>query len=64
MKTGDGRNTANRQCGSRQFAGLENPPKQFMAGGDAISAVVPVLEQRLIELDAYEELSKSTNGSF
>ncbi|MBB4438763.1 MULTISPECIES: hypothetical protein [Rhizobium] len=48
-----------------KLADLENPPKQLMAGGrDAISAMVPVLEQRLTELHAYEELSKSTDGSF
>ncbi|MCV3206363.1 hypothetical protein OEZ53_06865 [Mesorhizobium sp. YC-2] len=47
-----------------KLAGLENPPKQFVAGGNAISTVVPVLEQRLTELHAYEELSKSTGGSF
>ncbi|MGR9244319.1 hypothetical protein [Rhizobium leguminosarum] len=47
-----------------KLADLENPPKQLMAGGDAISAMVPVLEQRLTELHAYKELSKSTDGSF
>lgn len=46
------------------FVGLENPPKQFVAGSDALAAYKPVLEGRLDELRAYEELSKSTDGSF
>ncbi|ACM29299.1 SDR family NAD(P)-dependent oxidoreductase [Rhizobium rhizogenes] len=46
------------------FVGLENPPKQFVAGSDALAAYEPVLEGRLDELRAYEELSKSTDGSF
>ena len=47
-----------------KLAGMENPPKQFMAGGDAVATVTPVLTERLDELRAYEELSKSTDGSF
>lgn len=46
------------------IVGLENPPKQFVAGSDALAAYKPVLEGRLDELRAYEELSKSTDGSF
>jgi NAD(P)-dependent dehydrogenase (short-subunit alcohol dehydrogenase family) len=47
-----------------KIAGMENPPKQFMAGSDALAVVTPVLEGRLDELHAYEDLSKSTDGSF
>jgi NAD(P)-dependent dehydrogenase (short-subunit alcohol dehydrogenase family) len=47
-----------------KIAGMENPPKQFMAGSDALAVVTPVLEGRLDELRAYEDLSKSTDGSF
>ncbi|OAV55934.1 hypothetical protein A6U98_33490 [Rhizobium sp. WYCCWR10014] len=47
-----------------KLADVANPPKQLMASGDAISAMVSVLEQRLAELHAYKELSKSTDGSF
>jgi NAD(P)-dependent dehydrogenase (short-subunit alcohol dehydrogenase family) len=47
-----------------KFAGMENPPKQFLAGSDALSVVKPVLEGRLEQLTAYEDLSKSTDGSF
>ena len=47
-----------------KIARMENPPKQFMAGSDALAVVTPVLEGRLEELRAYEDLSKSTDGSF
>jgi hypothetical protein len=43
---------------------MENPPKQFLAGGDALTVVTPVLEVRLQEMRAYEDLSKSTDGTF
>jgi NAD(P)-dependent dehydrogenase (short-subunit alcohol dehydrogenase family) len=47
-----------------KIAGMENPPKQFLAGSDALAVVKPVLEGRLEELRAYESLSKATDGSF
>ena len=47
-----------------KIAGMDNPPKQFVAGSDALAAVKPALEARLEELRAYEDLSKSTDGSF
>jgi NAD(P)-dependent dehydrogenase (short-subunit alcohol dehydrogenase family) len=47
-----------------KIAGMENPPKQFVAGSDALAVVTPVLAGRLEELRAYEGLSKSTDGSF
>jgi NAD(P)-dependent dehydrogenase (short-subunit alcohol dehydrogenase family) len=43
---------------------MEKPPKQFMAGGDALDAIIPVLEGRLQELSAFEALSRSTDGFF
>lgn len=43
---------------------MENPPKQFMAGGDAVDAITPVLKGRLEELSAFDALSRSTDGSF
>jgi NAD(P)-dependent dehydrogenase (short-subunit alcohol dehydrogenase family) len=46
------------------IAGMDNPPKQFLAGSDALAMVRPVLEDRLAALRAYEDLSKSTDGSF
>ena len=47
-----------------KIAGMDNPPKQFLAGSDALAVVKPALEERLEELRAYEGLSKSTDGSF
>ena len=46
------------------IAGMAHPPKQFVAGSDALAAVEPALEARLKELRGYETLSKSTDGSF
>jgi len=47
-----------------KIAAMENPPRQFVAGSDALAVVKPALEARLEELRAYESLSKSTDGSF
>jgi len=47
-----------------KIAGMDNPPKQFVAGSDALAVVKPALEARLEELRAYEDQSKSTDGSF
>jgi len=47
-----------------KIAGMDNPPKQFVAGSDALAMVKPALEARLEELRAFEHLSKSTDGSF
>jgi len=46
------------------IAGMDSPPRQFVAGSDALAAVKPALEARLEQLRAYENLSKSTDGSF
>ncbi|MER8429394.1 SDR family oxidoreductase [Mesorhizobium caraganae] len=47
-----------------KLAGMENPPREFVAGSDALAAFEPVLEGRLKELRAYRDLSRSTDGSF
>jgi NAD(P)-dependent dehydrogenase (short-subunit alcohol dehydrogenase family) len=47
-----------------KLAGMENPPEQFLAGSDAFALAKATLEGRLAEFQAYEELSKSTDGSF
>jgi hypothetical protein len=47
-----------------KIAGMDNPPKQFLAGSDALAMVKPVIEARLAELRAYQDLSKSTDGTF
>ena len=39
-----------------------NPPKQFLAGGDALAMVKPILEGGLEELQAYE--AKTIDGFF
>ena len=46
-----------------KIAGMDTP-KQFAAGSDALAVVKPALEARLEELQACEDLSKSTDGSF
>ena len=47
-----------------KIAGMDNPPRRFVAGSDALAVVKPALEARLEELRAYEDLSRSTDGSF
>lgn len=47
-----------------KIAGMKNPPKQFLAGSDALTVVRPALEARLQEIKDHEELSKSTDGTF
>ncbi|MEH2413795.1 SDR family NAD(P)-dependent oxidoreductase [Nostoc sp.] len=47
-----------------KIAGMENPPKLFVAGSDALAVIAPAVEERLQATRANEELSKSTDGSF
>ena len=47
-----------------KIAGMTNPPKQLLAGSDAIAVVRPDLEARLREIKDQEELSNSTDGTF
>jgi NAD(P)-dependent dehydrogenase (short-subunit alcohol dehydrogenase family) len=47
-----------------KIARMENPPKIFVAGSDALETITPAVEARLREMDADEELSKSTDGLF
>ena len=47
-----------------KIASMENPPKQFLAGSDALAVAKPALEARLEEIRELEDLSKSTDGSF
>jgi NAD(P)-dependent dehydrogenase (short-subunit alcohol dehydrogenase family) len=46
------------------IANMKNPPNQFYAGSDAVAGITPALQARLQEIRDYEELSKSTDGSF
>jgi hypothetical protein len=43
---------------------MQNPPKLFIAGSDALDVITPAIEERLREARAHETLSKSTGGSF
>jgi hypothetical protein len=47
-----------------KIAGMENPPRLFVAGSDALAVITPAIEERLNATRAHEELSKSTEGSF
>jgi NAD(P)-dependent dehydrogenase (short-subunit alcohol dehydrogenase family) len=44
-------------------AAMENPPKIFVAGTDAIAMVAPGIEGRLSDMRTHDELSRSTDGS-
>ena len=45
-----------------KIAGMENPPKLFVAGSDAIEAITPTIEERLRAMKDNAELSSSTDG--
>ena len=47
-----------------KIAAMQNTPKLFVAGSDAVSTITPAIEERLREVRANEMLSKSTDGSF
>jgi NAD(P)-dependent dehydrogenase (short-subunit alcohol dehydrogenase family) len=47
-----------------KLAGMENPPRLFVAGSDALAVITAAIEERLNATRAHEELSKSTEGSF
>ncbi|MEP0908776.1 SDR family NAD(P)-dependent oxidoreductase [Leptolyngbya subtilissima ST-M1] len=46
-----------------KIAEMENPPKQFYAGSDAVAMIKPALNARLREIKDHEALSKSTDGT-
>jgi NAD(P)-dependent dehydrogenase (short-subunit alcohol dehydrogenase family) len=46
------------------IAGMKNPPKLFVAGGDALEVITPAIEARLEATRAHEGLSRSTDGAF
>lgn len=45
-----------------KIAGMENPPKLFLAGSDALQVLTPVVEERLKAMKDNAELSASTDG--
>ena len=47
-----------------KIAAMQNPPKIFIAGSDALDVIRPALEERLRESRANEALSASMAGSF
>jgi NAD(P)-dependent dehydrogenase (short-subunit alcohol dehydrogenase family) len=47
-----------------KLAAMENPPKVFVAGSDAIAMIMPGIEARLNDMRGHEALSRSTDGSF
>jgi NAD(P)-dependent dehydrogenase (short-subunit alcohol dehydrogenase family) len=47
-----------------KIAAMENPPKLFVAGSDALTVITPAIEARLEATRADEALSRSTDGSF
>jgi len=46
-----------------QLAAMAAPPKQFVAGSDAVGMVTGSLQGRLDEIRAFEALSRSTDGA-
>jgi NAD(P)-dependent dehydrogenase (short-subunit alcohol dehydrogenase family) len=47
-----------------KIAAMQNPPKVFVAGSDALDVIKPAIEERLREAHAHETLSKSMAGTF
>ena len=47
-----------------KLAGMETPPRLFVAGSDALAMIAPALEARLKAVHAFEALSTSTDGGF
>jgi aryl-alcohol dehydrogenase-like predicted oxidoreductase len=45
-----------------KIASMQNPPKLFIAGSDALDVITPAIEERLREARAHETLSKSTGA--
>jgi NAD(P)-dependent dehydrogenase (short-subunit alcohol dehydrogenase family) len=47
-----------------KIAAMQNPPKVFAAGSDALDTIRPAIEERLRDMRAYEMLSKGMEGLF
>lgn len=47
-----------------KISAMQNPPKVFVAGSDALGMITPVVEEWLQTMRANETLTKSTDGSF
>jgi NAD(P)-dependent dehydrogenase (short-subunit alcohol dehydrogenase family) len=44
-----------------KLAALERPPRLFVAGADAVAAITPAVEARLVAIRAFGDLSNSTD---
>ncbi len=47
-----------------KIAAMQNPPRVFAAGSDALSTITPAIEERLRDMRNHEALSKGMEGSF
>ncbi|MFT8246450.1 SDR family oxidoreductase [Roseomonas sp. BN140053] len=47
-----------------QVVGMETPPRIFVAGSDALTMIAPSIDMRLEDMQAFTDLSKSTDGQF
>jgi len=47
-----------------KIAAMQNPPKVFAAGSDALNTITPAIEERLQDMRVHETLSKGMEGSF
>lgn len=47
-----------------KIAAMQNPPKIFAAGSDALSTITPAIEERLRDMRTHEKLSRGMEGSF
>jgi NAD(P)-dependent dehydrogenase (short-subunit alcohol dehydrogenase family) len=47
-----------------QVVGMENPPRIFVAGSDALKMIAPSIDMRLQDMQSFTDLSKSTDGQF
>lgn len=47
-----------------KIVAMQNPPKVFAAGSDALSTITPAIEERLRDMRAHETLSKGMEGTF
>jgi NAD(P)-dependent dehydrogenase (short-subunit alcohol dehydrogenase family) len=47
-----------------EVAAMEQPPKVFVAGSDALSLIPTIIDARLKDVLAHESLSRSTDGAY
>jgi NAD(P)-dependent dehydrogenase (short-subunit alcohol dehydrogenase family) len=47
-----------------KIAAMKNPPKVFAAGSDALTMIMPAIEERLNDMRAHEMLSQGMEGAF